>query len=91
MALSMRGLKEGKRGGITANGAVSQWKKMGLIVQVNDPQNPHTRTLMLDDGRVIREEWFGRGTKWVDSECGLAYDCIYDACMEERARRIVYR
>lgn len=78
--LSLRDLKEGKRGGVTANGAVAQWKKRGDIVQVYENNR---RNLMLADGRVLSEVFTGRAsTAWADYENGVLYRCIYDGALE---------
>lgn len=78
--LSLRNLKEGKRGGITANGAVAQWKKRGEIIEVYENNR---RNLMLADGRVLSEVFIGiASTAWADHENGVLYRCIYDAALE---------
>lgn len=83
--LSTRGHKEGKRGGITANGHVAQWKKEGAIVEVWDKGD---RCLMLEDGRVLRQGFYGKSYCWIDEEAKVLYTGIFDACMEMYGRHI---
>lgn len=82
--LSLRNLKEGKRGGITANGAVAQWKKRGDIIEVYENNR---RNLMLADGRVLSEVFVGRAsTAWADFENGVIYRSVYDGAREEHGQ-----